>query len=568
MLQKIIILLFSINQIGFSQALSEQSFYTIEGPKYSGEEIFLETDRQFYCIDERIYFEARYTFNHPIDDVHWSNVIYVELIKWNGDKIKQAKFKLSENSASGYLTIPETLLSGNYYIRAYTKWMRNFPVEDYNYKLVKVINPFENNIDQGPIQETEKVFNQLIPTKGDSFTGIECFTDKTTYKQREKVDLTVGLNNPGDDYTNFCVSVAKAAYIDTNKYFIQIPDSITSRVNSLEYLPEIRGISISGKILNANSKVSTENTTLHLSTPQNWKCFTTFHTKDKGLFYFTLPDFYGQYDFYIDAALENGESAEILVDNDYCNRRINLTYVPFSLDIIEKKIALEMVVNMQLSNMYNEESQVHIPETGQLPFYGKPTQVYYTKEYITLPNLEEFFYELVNEVRTIREEEQTYLKILRYSQYQNLKSLILLDNIPVLSLDEFLKIPLELIEKVEIFNNPYMVSGSMYSGIICVSTKKKDFAGIKLNKNSQFFSFNLLSEGNFNMPDYGSKTTNRITHRNNLLFWDPDIEMNQNNPETLSFYTSDSKGEYIIYIRSINTSGKPQLYGTCKIVVE
>ena len=98
MLQKIIILLFSINQICFSQALSEQSFYSIAVPEDSGEEISLETDRQFYCIDERIYFEARYTFNHPIDDVHWSNVIYVELIRWNGEKIAQAKFKLDENS--------------------------------------------------------------------------------------------------------------------------------------------------------------------------------------------------------------------------------------------------------------------------------------------------------------------------------------------------------------------------------------------------------------------------------------------------------------------------------------
>ncbi len=59
------------------------------------------------------------------------------------------------------------------------------------------------------------------------------------------------------------------------------------------------------------------------------------NTKDNGLFYFTLPDFYGQYDFYIDAVLENGESAEILVDNDYCNRSIHLTYIPFSLDTIE-----------------------------------------------------------------------------------------------------------------------------------------------------------------------------------------------------------------------------------------
>ena len=70
------------------------------------------------------------------------------------------------------------------------------------------------------------------------------------------------------------------------------------------------------------------------------------------------------------------------------------------------------------------------------------------------------------------------------------------------------------------------------------------------------------------MADYSSENSNKATYRHNLLFWDPDIELDQNHPRTLSFYTSDSKGEYIVYIRSINANGSPQLYGTCKIVVE
>ena len=146
--------------------------------------------------------------------------------------------------------------------------------------------------------------------------------------------------------------------------------------------------------------------------------------------------------------------------------------------------------------------------------------------------------------------------------------LILLDNIPVSDVDEFLRIPLDRIEKIEIFDEPYIVTGIKYSGIICVSTKRKDFAGIRLDKNSLFFSYNLLSEGNFIMADYSSMNTNKHTYRDNLLFWDPDLELNQDQPQTLSFYTSDSKGEYIVSIRSLNRKGKPRLYGTCKIVVE
>ena len=67
--------------------------------------------------------------------------------------------------------------------------------------------------------------------------------------------------------------------------------------------------------------------------------------------------------------------------------------------------------------------------------------------------------------------------------------LVLLDNIPVLDVDEFLKIPLDRIEKIEIIDKPYIVSGIKYSGVICVSTKRKDFAGIKLNNNKRLIIF-------------------------------------------------------------------------------
>jgi len=568
MRQKLLLLLFSISPVFFSQALSAQAFHNRALPTASGEEIILETDRQFYCVDESIYLTASYKFHHPMDGVPWSTVIYVELLRWTGEKVAQAKFKLFETSASGYLKIPKTLLSGNYYLRAYTKWMRNFPVEDYTYSLVKVINPFESIIDQGPIGEPDEKYVYSKPAKGNFYHGIECFTDKSTYQQREKVDLTIRLKELDSAYSNICVSVAKAAYADTNNYLIQFYDQGSPKETSLTYLPEFRGISISGKTLATRSGGSLANTTIYLSTPQNWKHFATFRTKENGRFHFALPDFYGPHDYFIDAVLENGESAEVWIDSDYCMRSTRLRYIPFSLDTKEKDIALEMSINMQLFNMYNEESGIQTSDSTTYPFYVRPTHVYDMKEYIQLPNLEEFFYELVTEVRTIRTKEETYLKLVAFSQYPELKPLLLLDNILVSDVDEFLKIPLDRVEKVELIDKPYMVSGMAYSGIICVSTTRKDFAGIKLPENSFFFSYNLLSGGNFNKSDYSSLNTYKLTYRQNLLYWDPGIELNQDQPHTLSFYTSDSKGEYIVYVRSLNARGEAQLYGSCKIRVE
>ena len=566
--QKLLFLLISVSHLGFSQARIPPSFNTISIPGNAGEVIALETDRSFYCINERLYFTASYACKYPVNGVQWSHVLYVEIIRWNGEKMAQAKFKIYERNASGYLKIPGTLPSGNYYLRAYTRWMRNFPAEDYAYKLVKIINPFQSNIDQGPVEETGKENSHVKPRWNYSYREIDCFTDKSRYAPREKVELTIQYNLPGYVDSDFCVSVVKAAYIDTSCIHIQAPDQISPPEGSLVFLPETRGISISGKILTGHTPGSINNARLHISTPQNRNYFTTFHTQDDGLFYFTIPDLYGTYDFYLDAVPENGESAEILIDNDYCNRSIQLGYVPFSLDSLEEEIALEMAVNMQLSNMYDDETRDLIPDSAIPPFYIRPEHVYYTRDYIQLPNLGEFFYELVKEVRTVRSRNKTYLKLAGYSEYNDLMPLVLIDNVPVPNVDELLRIPLDRIEMVEILDKPYLVCGVKYNGIIGIFTKRNDFAGIELPKNSLFFSYDLLSEEHFNISPPDATTSAKLAYRKNVLFWDPDIELPMDQARMLSFYTSDSKGDYVVYIRSLGTGGTPQIFGSCKIKVE
>ncbi len=95
----------------------------------SGERIRLFTDRNLYCVNERIFFTAGYTCLNEADSILWSKVLYVELINWNGVKLGNLKLKLDKSGSSASLRIPGDLLSGNYYLRAYTKWMRNFSIK-------------------------------------------------------------------------------------------------------------------------------------------------------------------------------------------------------------------------------------------------------------------------------------------------------------------------------------------------------------------------------------------------------------------------------------------------------
>jgi len=133
-------------------------------PAGSGEKIRLFTDRDIYCVNENIYFTAEYSCINELDSLEWSKVLYVELIKWNGVKLVQMKLKLTRPGTLGSLEIPGNINSGNYYLSAYTKWMRNFSARDYAYLLVKIVNPFRSETDF--VQELRFYFFALSP-RGD-----------------------------------------------------------------------------------------------------------------------------------------------------------------------------------------------------------------------------------------------------------------------------------------------------------------------------------------------------------------------------------------------------------------
>ena len=83
-----------------------------------------------------------------------------------------------------------------------------------------------------------------------------------------------------------------------------------------------------------------------------------------------------------------------------------------------------------------------------------------------------------------------------------------------------------------------------------------------------FFTYELFSDRNQGY-DYSKRSDNlRIPDRRNLLFWNPDIQLSADRKSTISFYTSDSKGEYIIYIRGKNIKDDHGIYGKCYFSVK
>jgi hypothetical protein len=113
---------------------------------YPQEKVHLHLDKPFYGIGDDIWFKA-YVVDaeeHRVSGL--SKILNVDLIDGQ-DSIRQSlRVPLTAGVAWGDFKLPDSLLEGNYRVRAYTNYMRNFGDEYYFDKTIQVGNVISSNV--------------------------------------------------------------------------------------------------------------------------------------------------------------------------------------------------------------------------------------------------------------------------------------------------------------------------------------------------------------------------------------------------------------------------------------
>jgi hypothetical protein len=132
------------------------------------EKVYLHLDRPYYSSGEDIWIKAYLvdaSTNKLSDN---SNNLYVELVSPDSKIIKQIILRTDKGTGVGDVHIEDSLASGNYQIRAYTSWMRNFGETFIFTKVIVIENQIEATALNQPQQEesNEKVDLQFFPEGG------------------------------------------------------------------------------------------------------------------------------------------------------------------------------------------------------------------------------------------------------------------------------------------------------------------------------------------------------------------------------------------------------------------
>lgn len=113
---------------------------------YPTEKVYLQLDKPYYAIGDMIYFKAYTTVGGKHQPSGLSKILYVELIN-EKDSIKQAlRLPMVSGLSWGNFMLTDTLQEGNYRIRAYTQWMRNFGEEYFFDKTISIGNAISNTV--------------------------------------------------------------------------------------------------------------------------------------------------------------------------------------------------------------------------------------------------------------------------------------------------------------------------------------------------------------------------------------------------------------------------------------
>jgi hypothetical protein len=224
-------------------------------------------------------------------------------------------------------------------------------------------------------------------------------------------------------------------------------------------------------------------------------------------------------------------------------------------------------VNHQVRKIYGTSSigepikpVISQPKTRR--FYGKPDQELNMKDYITLPVMQEVFFELIVGVFLKNKKSGYEITVSdpEFNKVYETPPVLFIDGVAVKDLAVIAGLDPEIVEKIDVIRERYFVGDYLFYGIVNIITKAGDFSNATLPDYAIRLSYRVIDPVNsFISPDYSSAALkkSRVPDFRNTLYWNPSVKPGQDGKTRVEFWSSDNKADYLINIQGITQEGRP-----------
>jgi hypothetical protein len=511
------------------------------------------TDRTMYISGEKILFSAGIFIQDGALNDKMSRILYIEIITPDGTRVTGGKYPLEHSSAQGCLKIPEESVTGIYYLKSYTRFMRNGVPESYHYNMLKIINPNKEEVLTSHGVEDTALSGKDNITGPNSGWTMNISSGENKFSARDSIRLKIAGSRGTSIPEKMCLTVIPdLAYSAA----VQAGAEADSSKRALQFYPETRGLSITGTVQDSKTDKPIPSDLVNLSIIGD-KDMMAIRTDSSGRYFFALPYYYGDKDIFLCAENSAGNPPVIFIENDFCPKPVNLHSLRFHLTEEEKETAYRMAVNQKIASKFPIDTLAN--GTSDLkngkPFYGEPTEVLVMDKYIDLPTIEEYFNELPLEVKVRKSQGRQHFRFYTDRAEMTIYDpLVLVDWVAIDDIDRVLAMQPKALDRIELVNSPYIKGNITYGGIISFVSKNNDFAGIDLPSSGTFINYKFLEECSANISE--KPLPANLPDSRNTVYWDPDVRISDNGSKDIYFTTPDTPGKYIILLRALTRTGE------------
>lgn len=542
---------------------------------------YIHTDRELYSAGEKIAFAFYNLRAHEVNEITASLPAYIEVINGNGLPVSQLRIMVRGNLAGGTIPLPDTLSSGYYTVRAYTRELRNEGPAAFYSKDIFVYNPFGKDP-----SGVYPVFNNNQPIERShseetisKLTVLETVND--VVGTREKV--TVRLKPDPEIFRDISSSVMSLSVAITPGTIPQLePGLINGHLNSdasralaetaVSHVNNFRseefGPYMDGTVISRSGLKPVEGLRLLLSIPGR-ETFLQYSVSDSnGRFRFILPVSEERLDYIIQPA-DFSSDYIIKVLSSFDERFIHAPSGNAEINREHMRTLTAVGINYQLEKIFGGESAYYTDSIRLAKqdnsFYKEPDLEIKLSDYIDLPTMEEVFHELVPGValRKVGDKPGFVFVNELTGERRSVPGAVFLDGVILDDPSVIATMDPDLIERIEVVRRDYQLGNMILRGFISIFSREADMCGIEYPNNGIRISQRLFTHPVLpSNREYESseQISDRIPDFRNRLWWSAgSIDSNSGEIE-FSFYTSDYTSSYRIILQGLTDLGTPFVY--------
>ena len=158
-----LILLVTASCVCFADKLDSLE-YLLKEKSVTQEKIYIHTDNNCYFVGDTLWYKAYVVMADSLKPTRYSKVLYVELLTPDGYLVERQQLYIKDDgTAACQFALSDSLYSGYYEVRAYTKWQLNFNRKIRPHSSQNRFEFYSKQFETNYFREYEGLYSRVFP---------------------------------------------------------------------------------------------------------------------------------------------------------------------------------------------------------------------------------------------------------------------------------------------------------------------------------------------------------------------------------------------------------------------